>query len=85
MRMRSRRRLRKLAGSVLTMDQALRNVMRFANVQLRDALKMATLNPARRLGLGEEIGQIAPGCRADLVALTPEGKVVHTILGGEIA
>jgi len=76
---------RKLAGSVLTMDQALRNVMRFANVQLRDALKMATLNPARRLGLGEEIGQIAPGCRADLVALTPEGKVVHTILGGEIA
>jgi N-acetylglucosamine-6-phosphate deacetylase len=75
----------KLAGSVLTMDQALRNVMRFANLQLEEALKMATSNPARRLGCAGEFGRIAPGCRADLVALTPEGNVVHTILGGEIA
>lgn len=75
----------KLAGSVLTMDQALRNVMRFANVQLQGALRMATLNPARRLGLAQEIGRIAPGSRADLVALTEEGNVVRTILGGEIA
>lgn len=75
----------KLAGSVLTMDQALRNVMRFANLQLEEALKMATSNPARRLGCAKELGRIAPGCRADLVALTPEGNVVHTILAGEIA
>jgi N-acetylglucosamine-6-phosphate deacetylase len=74
----------KLAGSVLTMDQAVRNVMRFANLQLQEALRMATYNPARRLGVAQEIGRIAPGSRADMVALTAEGNVVHTILGGEI-
>jgi len=74
----------KLAGSVLTLDRAIRNVMSFAHWQLQRAVKLATLNPARLLGLTHQRGIIAAGRRADLVALTPEGKVMHTIIGGEL-
>jgi N-acetylglucosamine-6-phosphate deacetylase len=77
--------LDKLAGSVLTLDRAIRNVMSFAGWQLQQAVKLATLNPAQRLGISDQRGLLAPGRRADLVVLTPEGEVVHTIIGGEIA
>jgi N-acetylglucosamine-6-phosphate deacetylase len=75
----------KLAGSVLTLDRAIRNVMTFAGWQLQQAVKLATLSPAQRLGISDQRGILAPGRRADLVVLTPEGEVVHTIIGGEIA
>jgi len=75
----------KLAGSVLTLDRAIRNVMSFAGWQLQQAVKLATLNPAQRLGISDQRGLLAPGRQADLVVLTPEGQVVHTIVGGEIA
>jgi len=75
----------KLAGSVLTLDRAIRNVMSFAGWQLQQAIKLATLNPAKRLGISNQRGLLAPGRRADLVVLTPEGEVAHTIIGGEIA
>ncbi len=75
----------KLAGSVLTLDRAIRNVMSFAGWQLQQAVKLATLNPAQRLGISDQRGLLAPGRRADLVVLTPEGQVAHTIIGGEIA
>lgn len=74
----------KLAGSVLTLDRAVRNVMSFAHWQLQRAVKLASLNPARLLGVTGKRGVIAAGRRADLVALTPEGKVVRTIIGGEL-
>jgi len=74
----------KLAGSVLTLDRAIRNVMSFAGWQLQQAIKLATLNPAQRLGISDQRGLLAPGRRADLVVLTPEGQVAHTIIGGEI-
>src|SRR5262249_49446524 len=41
----------RLAGSILTMDQAVRNVMKFANCDLQSAVRLATLNPARTTGL----------------------------------
>jgi N-acetylglucosamine-6-phosphate deacetylase len=75
----------KLAGSVLTLDRAIRNVMTFAGWQLQHAVRLATLNPAQRLGISDQRGLLAPGRRADLVVLTPEGQVVQTIIGGEIA
>jgi N-acetylglucosamine-6-phosphate deacetylase len=75
----------KLAGSVLTLDRAIRNVMSFAGWQLQQAVKLATLNPAQRLGISDQRGLLATGRRADLVVLTPEGQVVQTIIGGEIA
>jgi len=51
---------------------------------LQQAIKLATLNPAQRLGISDQRGLLAPGKRADLVVLTPEGQVAHTIIGGEI-
>lgn len=75
----------KLAGSVLTLDRAIRNVMSFARWHLQQAIKLATLNPAQRLGISDQRGLLAAGKRADLVVLTPEGEVAHTIIGGEIA
>ncbi|HZD93323.1 MAG TPA: N-acetylglucosamine-6-phosphate deacetylase, partial [Candidatus Sulfotelmatobacter sp.] len=75
----------KLAGSVLTLDRAVRNVMHFAHWRLERAVKLATLNPARLLGITGLRGTVAPGRRADLVALTPEGNVAHTIIAGAIA
>jgi N-acetylglucosamine-6-phosphate deacetylase len=75
----------KLAGSVLTLDRAVRNVMSFAGWQLQQAVRLATLNPAQRLGISDQRGLLATGRRADLVVLTPEGQVAHTIIGGEMA
>jgi N-acetylglucosamine-6-phosphate deacetylase len=74
----------KLAGSVLTLDRAVRNVMSFAGWKLPQAVRLATLNPARMLGLHGQRGVLAPGGIADMVALTAEGKVGHTILAGEL-
>jgi N-acetylglucosamine-6-phosphate deacetylase len=71
----------KLAGSVLTMDRAVRNVMRFADWDLQSALRLATLNPARVAGLRGR-GELQPGCEADLVVLTATGEVKATIIGG---
>jgi N-acetylglucosamine-6-phosphate deacetylase len=75
----------KLAGSVLTLDRAVRNVMSFAGWKLQQAVKLATLNPARLLGVDGERGLLASGRVADLVALTPEGCVRENILAGETA
>jgi N-acetylglucosamine-6-phosphate deacetylase len=74
----------KLAGSVLTLDRAIRNVMTFAGWKLQQAVRLATLNPAQRLEISDQRGLLATGRRADLVVLTPEGQVVQTIIGGEI-
>ncbi|MGZ4815426.1 MAG: N-acetylglucosamine-6-phosphate deacetylase [Terriglobales bacterium] len=68
-----------LAGSVLTLDRAVRNVRQFANWPLQHAIQLATLNPARALG-HEDLGIIAPGAKADFVVLTPEGEVKRTLL-----
>ena len=74
----------RLAGSVLTLDRAVRNVMKFAGWSLQQALGLVTLNPARLLGISDQRGLLAAGRRADLVVLTPEGEVVHTMVAGEI-
>jgi N-acetylglucosamine-6-phosphate deacetylase len=73
----------KLAGSILTLDRAIRNVMSFAGWQLDRAVKLVTLNPARLLGITDQRGIVAPGHRADLAVLNSEGKVVQTIIAGE--
>jgi N-acetylglucosamine-6-phosphate deacetylase len=75
----------KLAGSVLTLDRAVRNIMAFAEWNLQQAVQLATLNPARLLGLAGDRGMLAPGCAADLVALTPTGEVVATMIAGYVA
>jgi N-acetylglucosamine-6-phosphate deacetylase len=71
----------KLAGSTLTLDRALRNVVALG-VSLKDAVRMATVLPARRLGLAGKKGIIAVGADADLVALTPELHVAGVMTRG---
>ena len=71
----------KLAGSVLTMDRAVRNIARFAGWSLQDAVRAATLNPARAAGL-ERSGVVAAGAHANLVVLSPEGEIIKTIVHG---
>jgi N-acetylglucosamine-6-phosphate deacetylase len=71
----------KLAGSVLTMDRAVRNVMQFAGWSLQDAVRAATLNPARATGLPQH-GKLVPGAEANLVVLSPNGEVRKTIVRG---
>ena len=74
----------KLAGSVLSMDKAVQNVMKFANWDLQQAVRLATLNPARTAGL-TNVGKLAPGAVADIVALGPGGEVRKTIVRGQVA
>jgi N-acetylglucosamine-6-phosphate deacetylase len=74
----------KLAGSVLTMDRAVRNVTQFAGWSLQNAVRAATLNAARASGLAGH-GQVTPGMEANLVLLNPEGKVLRTIVNGRVA
>lgn len=71
----------KLAGSVLTMDRAVRNVTQFASWSLRDAIRAATMNPTRAAGLAQH-GQLIPGVEANIVVLTSSGEVKKTIVRG---
>lgn len=76
----------KLAGSAIDMASAVWNSVRFLDLTLSEALTYASLSPARFLGLGDRLGRIAPGCRADLVAFeADEVKVTGTWLAGEYA
>lgn len=72
----------KLAGSVLTLDRAIRNVMDFAGWTLQNAVRLATYNPARVLGVEKRKGIIASGADADFAILDAQGEVRNTIIGG---
>ena len=71
----------KIAGSVVTMLDAVR-MMRSLGVSESALARMASLNPARLLGIDDDCGSIEEGKRADLVALDQEGNVRLTIIGG---
>jgi N-acetylglucosamine-6-phosphate deacetylase len=71
----------KLAGSVLTMDRAVRNLARFAEWDLPQAVAAASQNPARVARIANK-GVLAVGADADFVVLGPEGEVLRTFLGG---
>jgi N-acetylglucosamine-6-phosphate deacetylase len=75
-----------LAGSVLDMASAVRNCVDLLDVPLTDALRFASTNPANFLGLGQLLGKLAPGYRADLVAFDPSNiEVVTTWVAGAAA
>ncbi|HEX5421927.1 MAG TPA: N-acetylglucosamine-6-phosphate deacetylase [Candidatus Acidoferrales bacterium] len=71
----------KLAGSTLTLDRALRNLVSLG-VPFADAVRMMTILPARRLGLAGKKGIIAVGSDADLVVLTPDLRVAGVMARG---
>jgi N-acetylglucosamine-6-phosphate deacetylase len=72
-----------LAGSVLTMDRAVRNAAQFSSWSLRDAVRAATLNPAQAVGLSSHHGVLAPGAKADFTVLSGAGQVLKTIVRGQ--
>jgi N-acetylglucosamine-6-phosphate deacetylase len=61
----------RLAGAYLTMAGAVANCVKLVGVSLTDALRFASANPAAMLGFGTMLGRLAPGWRADMVALDP--------------
>ena len=71
----------KLAGSVLTMDRAVRNLARFAEWDLPQAVAAASKNPARVAGIRNK-GVLAAGADADFVVLNQAGEVLRTFVGG---
>jgi N-acetylglucosamine-6-phosphate deacetylase len=71
----------KLAGSTLTLDRAVRNVVALG-VSFKDAVRMATILPARRLGLAGRKGVIAEGADADLLMLTPDLRIAGVMTRG---
>jgi N-acetylglucosamine-6-phosphate deacetylase len=72
-----------LAGSVLTMDRAVRNAMKFAGLKLEQAVRAASTNPARVAGMPKK-GVIEAGADADFVVLTADGEVRATVVAGEL-
>jgi N-acetylglucosamine-6-phosphate deacetylase len=73
-----------LAGSTLTLLQAVVNMVREIGVSLPDAFRMASFNPAQSIGLADR-GWIQEGNQADFVILTPGFEVQKTIIAGRIA
>lgn len=72
-----------LAGSGLTMDRAVRNAISLAGVDVVQAVRMASSNPASVLGILDETGSIDIGKRADLVLLNEDLEVERTWVGGD--
>ena len=70
-----------IAGSTLTMDEALRNAVA-AGIGLADAAAMAATTPARVLGLADEVGALEAGLRADLVVLSSDLRVKRVMRAG---
>ena len=73
-----------IAGSRLTMDKACRNIMSHTNCGIAQAFVMASLNPARVIGMDDKIGSIEPGKIADLVFVDDRFNVKQVMLCGEI-
>ena len=71
-----------LAGSTLTLERAVRNVMCFAGITLSQAVQMATANVADALGLCDR-GRIRTGLRADLCLLDRNLEVAKTMVAGK--
>lgn len=72
-----------LAGSVLTLDGAVRNVMNFAQWDLKTAVRAASLNPAKTAGVKNK-GWLRDGADADFVIMTDEGQVKATVVKGVV-
>ena len=71
-----------LSGSSLTMIEGVRNLVEHCGVALDEVLRMATLYPARAIGVDKQLGSIAPGMVANLTAFTRDYKITKTIVNG---
>jgi N-acetylglucosamine-6-phosphate deacetylase len=74
----------RLAGSVLTLDQAVRNLVDFAGCRPYEAISTVTTIPASLLRMADSRGRIAPSFQADMVLLDSDLHVVETFVAGEV-
>ncbi len=70
------------AGSTLTQDVALQNLLAYTGLPLEQVVPMLSENPAREMGLFQRKGSIADGKDADLVCLDEENRIVHVFARG---
>jgi len=73
-----------LAGSVLTLNRAVRNVMNWTGLPATEVLPMATRNPARLIGMDDRKGALRPGMDADVAAFDRDWNAQWTMVGGEV-
>ncbi|CAG9001059.1 MAG: N-acetylglucosamine-6-phosphate deacetylase [Candidatus Celerinatantimonas neptuna] len=73
-----------LGGSMLTMNEAVRNCIQHVGIEKEEVLRMASLYPARAIGLDNQLGTIARGFIANLVLLDPQYNVTSVIEAGEL-
>lgn len=73
-----------IAGSIVSLDEAVRSLVAYTGCTPEDAITTATSTPADVLAIGHERGRVQAGYCADLVLLTPELKVTTTIVGGNV-
>ncbi|MCZ7552903.1 MAG: N-acetylglucosamine-6-phosphate deacetylase [Anaerolineae bacterium UTCFX2] len=74
-----------IAGSTATLNQCVRNIHQLVGVPLPDAVKMASLIPARAMGFASRLGSIRPGKDASLTAIDDDAKVFLTLVRGKVA
>lgn len=73
-----------LAGTRLTMDYAVRNMMNHTGIGIREAFKMASLNPAVLLGVHDKLGSVEKGKKANIIIIDEKITVKQVIINGEI-
>ena len=74
-----------LFGTTCLLDEMVRRAIRFMGVSFQEAIAMASLNPARTLGLEKRLGSLEAGRQADLVIWDKDHNVVETIVRGQMA
>ncbi len=73
-----------IAGSVLRLNEAVRNFLRHTDLPIWKVVRMASLNPARRIGVSECKGALTVGHDADWILADEEFNVYRTVIGGEV-
>jgi N-acetylglucosamine-6-phosphate deacetylase len=73
-----------LAGSIATLNQCVHNVNKLSGFPLVDAVKMASLNPARAMGFADRLGAVQPGKDASLIVIDEDVTVYLTMVKGKV-
>jgi N-acetylglucosamine-6-phosphate deacetylase len=71
-----------LASSVVGLDTMVRNMTQMTSAQIHEAVRMASLTPAERVGMDREIGSLEAGKRADVLVLSQAFEVKRVFIGG---
>lgn len=72
-----------LAGSILTVNRAVKNIYENTNLTLNEAVNLATINPAKSIKVDDRKGSIEEGKDADITIFNDEFEVIQTIVGGK--